>query len=112
MFAAYSLFEARSAPAARSLVRGIRRPRILGVRVPDPKKLAAGVDLKQVAKLIGNVAEQVEARSDDVRILSGQASDSAASCPEAAAGPASAVTQRSSQKTSVSSSLGSARQWP
>jgi hypothetical protein len=48
----------------------------------DPKKLAShvdvrglvkDVDLKGVVRHIGDFAEQVEARSDDVRTLSGQA---------------------------------------
>jgi hypothetical protein len=66
------------------------RPKVLGIRIPDelnpqridPGKLAGQVDLKRLAKSvdlkdilrhIGNLAEQVEARSEDVRALSGQA---------------------------------------
>ena len=73
--------------AASVLVKRSRRPRVLGVQIPrkldlrrvapkkvvDPKKLASSIDLKHVIKQIGNAAEQIEARSDDVRILSGQA---------------------------------------
>ena len=39
----------------------------------DPKKLASQVDLKDVVRHIGNFAEHVEARSEDVRNLSAQA---------------------------------------
>jgi len=39
----------------------------------DPKKLADHVDLKDVLRKIGDAAEQIEARSEDVRTLSGQA---------------------------------------
>jgi hypothetical protein len=66
------------------------RPKLLGIPIPDelnPQRLDAGklashvdvtrlaknVDLKDVLRHIGDFAEQVEARSDDVRALSGQA---------------------------------------
>jgi hypothetical protein len=57
------------------------KPRLLGIAIPDelnpqrldPKKLANQIDLKDVIRHIGNFAEQVEARSEHVRILSGQA---------------------------------------
>jgi hypothetical protein len=57
------------------------KPRLLGIAIPDelnpqrldPKKLANQIDLKDVVRHIGNFAEQVEARSEHVRILSGQA---------------------------------------
>jgi len=39
----------------------------------DARKLADHVDLKDIVRQIGNVAEQVEARSEDVRMLSAQA---------------------------------------
>jgi hypothetical protein len=39
----------------------------------DAKKLAKGVDVKAVVRRIGNAAEQIEARSEDVRMLSAQA---------------------------------------
>ena len=42
-------------------------------KLVDPKKLGNSIDLKHVAKQIGDAAEAIEARSDDVRILSGQA---------------------------------------
>ncbi|MFL5864245.1 MAG: hypothetical protein ACJ780_26335 [Solirubrobacteraceae bacterium] len=76
-----------------------RQPRVMGVPIPnqlnprnlhlhvdtkkldpskltkkvDPAKLAKKVDLKDVLRQIGDAAEQVEARSEDVRMLSGQA---------------------------------------
>jgi hypothetical protein len=88
-----------AALAAGRLASRDSRPKVLGVRIPkelnpqrlgaaklvkglDAKKLAGHVDfrglakdvnLKDVIRHIGNVAEQVEARSDDVRTLSGQA---------------------------------------
>jgi hypothetical protein len=66
------------------------RPKVLGIPIPDelnPQRLDAGklashidvkriaksVDLKDIIRHVGNFAEQVEARSDDVRTLSGQA---------------------------------------
>jgi hypothetical protein len=57
------------------------KPKLLGIAIPDelnpqrldPKKLANQIDLKDVVRHIGNFAEQVEARSEHVRILSGQA---------------------------------------
>jgi hypothetical protein len=75
---------------ANRLTSRYSRPKVLGVRIPDelnPQRLDAGklvshVDVKRLAKdvglkdairQIGNFAEQVEARSEDVRKLSGQA---------------------------------------
>lgn len=75
------------------------KPKVLGIRIPDelnPSRFDAGkltshvdvkrmaknvdvkrvtknLDLKDVLKHIGDFAEQVEARSEDVRTLSGQA---------------------------------------
>jgi hypothetical protein len=66
------------------------RPKVLGIRIPDElnpqrldagklashvdvKRLAKNIDLKDVIRNIGNFAEQVEARSEDVRTLSAQA---------------------------------------
>jgi hypothetical protein len=75
------------------------RPKVLGIPIPDelnPQRLDASklaktlnarklashvdvkglgknVDFKDVIRHIGNFAEQVEARSEDVRTLSGQA---------------------------------------
>jgi hypothetical protein len=61
------------------------RTRVLGVAVPkelkpenlasaiDVKKLNGKVDYKDVLKRIGDVAEAIEARSDEVHTLSGQA---------------------------------------
>jgi hypothetical protein len=73
--------------AGRRLVKRSRRPRVLGVAIPrdlkphnvvpkklvDAKRLVSGIDLKQVVKQVGNAAEQIEARSEDVRMLSAQA---------------------------------------
>jgi hypothetical protein len=68
--------------AGRVLAKRSRRTRILGVAIPrdlaptkvvDPRKLVAGIDLKQVVRQIGDAAEQIEARSEDVRLLSAQA---------------------------------------
>ena len=75
--------------------RHARRPRVLGIAIPrelnnldlkkltrnlekftsnlDPKKLTSSLDLKDLARQIGDAAEQVEARSEDVRMLSAQA---------------------------------------
>lgn len=67
-----------------------RRPRVLGISIPDElnprhldpkklapnldaKKLANSIDLKDVLRKIGDAAEHIEARSEDVRMLSGQA---------------------------------------
>ncbi|HEY2320372.1 MAG TPA: hypothetical protein VGH67_18845 [Solirubrobacteraceae bacterium] len=83
---------------AQRLVSHQRRPRVLGIAIPtelkphldtkklthnldakklthnlDPKKLANTVDLKDLLRKIGDAAEQIEARSEDVRTLSGQA---------------------------------------
>jgi hypothetical protein len=66
------------------------QPKLLGIRIPDelnPQRIDAGklaahvdvkrmtknVDLKDLVRHIGDFAEQVEARSEDVRSLSGQA---------------------------------------
>jgi hypothetical protein len=66
------------------------RPKVLGIRIPDElklqrfdagklaghvdvRRLAKNVDLKDVVRHIGDFAEQVEARSEDVRTLSAQA---------------------------------------
>jgi hypothetical protein len=66
------------------------RPKVLGIAIPDelnPQRLGAGklashvdvkrlaknVDFKDVIRQIGNLAEQVEARSEDVHMLSAQA---------------------------------------
>jgi hypothetical protein len=49
---------------------------MLGIRIPDelnPQRIAKDLDLKDVVRHIGNFAEQVEARSEDVRALSAQA---------------------------------------
>lgn len=51
----------------------------MGIPVPEElsprhlEKLARSIDLKDVSRQIGNAAEQIEARSDDLRALSGQA---------------------------------------
>lgn len=71
-----------AAIGAAGLVANRRsKPKVLGIAIPDeinpqrldPKKLASQVDLKDVIRHIGNFAEQVEARSEDVRMLSAQA---------------------------------------
>ena len=49
---------------------------MLGVRIPNelnPQRIARDLDLKDVVRHIGNFAEQVEARSEEVRALSAQA---------------------------------------
>jgi hypothetical protein len=54
-----------------------RRPRVMGIRVPDElnprhldtKKLASKIDIKGVLRRHGDAAEQIEARSEDVRTL-------------------------------------------
>ena len=58
-----------------------RRPKVLGMSIPrqlnttklDPRKVVQDVDAKKVIKQIGSLAEQVEAISEDVRMLSAQA---------------------------------------
>jgi hypothetical protein len=57
--------------AARLATHHSKR-KVLGITIPDelnPKDL----DLKNVVRHIGNFAEQVEARSEEVRSLSAQA---------------------------------------
>ena len=66
------------------------KPKLLGIAIPDElnpqrldaKKLVSHVDVKSIGKHvdikdvmrhIGDIAEQVEARSEDVRMLSAQA---------------------------------------
>jgi hypothetical protein len=76
------------AGASRVASRQARRPRVLGIPIPeeldprnlDLKKLTKAIDLKtdrldlrDLARQIGNAAEQIEARSEDVRMLSAQA---------------------------------------
>ena len=82
---------------SRVASRHARRPRVLGIPIPrelvpnnldakkltrnlekltsnlDPKKLTSSLDLKDLVRQIGDAAEQVEARSEDVRMLSAQA---------------------------------------
>jgi hypothetical protein len=65
------------------------RPKVLGTPIPDElnpqrldasklaksldaKQLAGHIDVKRVIRQIGNFAEQVEARSEEVRSLSAQ----------------------------------------
>ena len=71
--------------ARQAASRRRHRTRVLGVAVPkelkpenlasaiDVKKLNGKVDFKDVLKRIGDVAEAIEARSDEVHTLSGQA---------------------------------------
>ena len=66
------------------------KPKVLGIRIPnelkpqrldagklaehvDVKRLTKNIDLKDIVRQIGNFAEQVEAHSEDVHTLSGQA---------------------------------------
>lgn len=75
---------------ANRLMSRHSKPKVLGIRIPDElnptrldpsklaghvdvKRLAKRVDLKDVARHIGDFAEQVEARSEAVHTLSGQA---------------------------------------
>jgi hypothetical protein len=53
---------------------------VLGVAIPDEllghvdvKRLAKDVDVKDIIRKVGNFAEHVEARSEDLRTLSAQA---------------------------------------
>jgi hypothetical protein len=59
--------------APRGQVLGTSIPPQLNTEKLDPRSIAQNVDLKKVLKRIGDVAEQVEARSEDVRMLSAQA---------------------------------------
>jgi hypothetical protein len=86
---------------AQKLASQSRRPRVMGISIPnelnprnlhlnpkkltphldakkltpnlDPKKLTSNIDLKDALRKIGDAAEQIEARSEEVRTLSGQA---------------------------------------
>lgn len=84
---------------ANHLVNRRTQPKLLGIRIPDElnpqrldvskltkgldtkhlashvdvTRLGKNVDLKGIIRQIGNLAEQVEARSEDVHTLSGQA---------------------------------------
>ena len=52
------------------------RPKLLGIPLPNelsPQSLGKSFNLKDVIRQIGNFAEQVEARSEEVHTLSGQA---------------------------------------
>ena len=79
-----------AALGAAKLANRRSRPKRTGISIPhdfntprfdaskltkglDARKLADHVDLKDIVRQIGNVAEQVEARSEDVRMLSAQA---------------------------------------
>lgn len=63
-----------------ALRRRTQRPKVLGMSMPrqlntgkmDPRRLARNVDPKKVVKRVGDVAGQVEARSEDVRMFSAQ----------------------------------------
>jgi hypothetical protein len=56
----------------RAAAKRVRRPRVLGL--PLPRDLVPrNLSMKKVAKQVENVAEQLEARSEDVRMLSAQA---------------------------------------
>jgi hypothetical protein len=52
---------------------GISIPKELKPQRLDVKSLGKGLDLRDVMRHIGNFAEQIEARSEDVRALSAQA---------------------------------------
>jgi hypothetical protein len=66
--------------ARAALKHRSRGPKVLGVSIPrrlnagklDPRKLAQNADAKKLVKQIGDVAGAVEARSEDVRMLSAQ----------------------------------------
>jgi hypothetical protein len=63
-----------------ALKQRTRRPKVLGMSLPrqlntgkmDPRRVAQNVDPKKVVKRVGDVAGQVEARSEDLRMLSAQ----------------------------------------
>jgi len=58
--------------ASRAAIKRARRPRVLGVRLP--RELRPGnLDLKTLAKQIGDLAERVEQTSEDVRVASARA---------------------------------------
>jgi hypothetical protein len=67
--------------ASRARAKRARGPQALVSRVvremtrrsPDPRQAVKNLDVKKMAKQIGRVAEQVEARSEDVRVISAQA---------------------------------------
>jgi hypothetical protein len=54
-------------------VPGISIPNELNPQRLDVKSLGKSLDLKDVARHIGNFAEHLEARSEEVRALSAQA---------------------------------------
>jgi hypothetical protein len=61
--------------AGWTAIKRARRPRVLGVPLPRkaPKVKAPTVNLKKMAKQIGDVAEQIEQTGDEVRRVSAQA---------------------------------------
>lgn len=65
-----------AAVGAARLANRHSQPKVLGVRIPaelNPRHLGRDLDLTEVIRHIGNFAEQLEARSEDVRALSAQA---------------------------------------
>ena len=65
-----------AAVGAARLASRHSRPKVLGVRVPDqlnPRHIGKDLDIEAVIRHIGNFAEQLEARSEEVRALSAQA---------------------------------------
>lgn len=80
--AAFGVAKLANQRQSRSKVLGLRIPNELKPQRLDPgklvghvdvKRLAKDVDLKDIVRQIGNFAEQVEAHSEEVRTLSGQA---------------------------------------
>jgi excinuclease UvrABC helicase subunit UvrB len=62
--------------AGRAAVKRNRRPKVFGKPMPQgikrPNFHAPKVDVKKVAKQVGNLAERVEHVSEDVRVVSAQ----------------------------------------
>jgi hypothetical protein len=58
--------------AARAAIRRARRPRVLGVRLPR-EIMPSNLDLKKLAKQVGDFAERLEHTSEDFRMASAQA---------------------------------------
>ena len=65
-----------AAVGAARLASRHSRPKVLGIRVPDqlnPRHIGKDLDVEAIIRHIGNFAEQLEARSEEVRALSAQA---------------------------------------
>jgi len=62
--------------AGRAAIKRVRQPKLLGIKVPrglTPHKLAPrNMNVKQLAKQVTKLADQLERTSEDVRVASQQ----------------------------------------